>query len=412
MISKFKHLFKKTNIQLKPVEFEQGSDTIVFSGIIYHNDYINICHDTCSICYNKDGSWRNLDDRRTYIENKIKVGHESILQHSVVLIQISMEKSDNNLEFIYKNIATAFDGVRNKHLLYYIKNTDKSIDVYVKGSILAIKNYIRYSHETNNLIYKGIKNSLYELDKCVLWDFIRDNILSDFKFIPNYEANIETYQNEFKPLYQGKYIDLLGSNENYIISLCLDLDLPNVETLEISSVTVLFKRIPRVISQMVTRHDNAITQLSQRYTDCSDTEFIVPADIEETTTMAVNINGQSVMMSALELGNFISDFYKQLLESGYRKEQARAYLPNNINTQLYVTFTLKNLVHFLQLRTHKSAQIDIVVIAKEIEKASKDVFGSWIDYDLIKPVYEVMGQQLEEKLNIDEPMGRIKEEVK
>ena len=51
--------------------------------------------------------------------------------------------------------------------------------------------------------------------------------------------------------------------------------------------------------------------------------------------------------------------YQELLESGSKKEDARAVLPNAARTVVFATFNIRQWRHVLKVRLHKSAQHDI-----------------------------------------------------
>lgn len=51
--------------------------------------------------------------------------------------------------------------------------------------------------------------------------------------------------------------------------------------------------------------------------------------------------------------------YKELLDSGYAEEHARGILPFDYRQHFVVSFSLRSLMHFLDLRSKKDAQIEI-----------------------------------------------------
>lgn len=51
--------------------------------------------------------------------------------------------------------------------------------------------------------------------------------------------------------------------------------------------------------------------------------------------------------------------YQELLEAGYAEEHARGILPFDYRQHFVVSFTLRSLMHFLDLRSKKDAQIEI-----------------------------------------------------
>ena len=54
---------------------------------IYQNDHINIVHDACKLCYLGKPE-TTYEKRLKYIQDKVKDKHESVLEHSNVILQI------------------------------------------------------------------------------------------------------------------------------------------------------------------------------------------------------------------------------------------------------------------------------------------------------------------------------------
>ena len=103
-----------------------------------------------------------------------------------------------------------------------------------------------------------------------------------------------------------------------------------------------------------------------------------------------------------ELGQLIISIYPQLVEQGLLKEDARAFLPNNTESSLYMTFTLLGIIKFLELRTDSHAQKEIQLIANEIIAPVKNLLGEDI-YKYLEPKYRRINEELEEKYSeIDE----------
>lgn len=68
------------------------------------------------------------------------------------------------------------------------------------------------------------------------------------------------------------------------------------------------------------------------------------------------------------------DLYQKLLEAGVAREMARMVLPVNIYTEIYTTWDLKNLLHFIRLRDDSHAQAEIQEYGKAIKGILKELF--------------------------------------
>jgi thymidylate synthase (FAD) len=60
--------------------------------------------------------------------------------------------------------------------------------------------------------------------------------------------------------------------------------------------------------------------------------------------------------------------YEEALSKGIAKECARFLLPLNSETRLYMNGTIRSYIHYIQLRTHESTQLEHRIIAEEIKK--------------------------------------------
>ncbi len=72
--------------------------------------------------------------------------------------------------------------------------------------------------------------------------------------------------------------------------------------------------------------------------------------------------------------------YKRLLAKGVCREQARGVLPQNLMTTFWATVDLSNLIHFLELREDKHAQVEIREYAKAIKQLIHPLVPHVCDY--------------------------------
>lgn len=75
--------------------------------------------------------------------------------------------------------------------------------------------------------------------------------------------------------------------------------------------------------------------------------------------------------------------YQMMIEAGVAREQARMVLPVSTLTRFYASVDLHNLLHFISLRDHPHAQIEIRVFAQAMKDLARDVvpwtIGIWED---------------------------------
>ena len=352
---------------------------------IYANDYINIVHDACSICYGRNTE-RTYDERRDYIRRRSN--HESIMEHSNVIINYTIDES---------LLSEALEVLEYaKYLTYRVKYIDKKVFILVAGSIRGYKEVIRNIKNTDNKFYRAFLNSMYYIDECFMKDFIEDEIMNfyDFKTVIETENHFDKIKLKRSSIINIDDIKLVYSR---IMSLALPFELEDL--LNMCTTTIKFEEVSRVITQQLTRHRAGITQASQRYINYSNAKFFSPDmfkpdKYEKDKKYEISFMDTKVEATLQELGQAIISIYPQLVEQGLLKEDARAFLPNNTESSLYMTFTLWGLFKFLELRTDKHAQKEIQLIALEIEEVAKERWGDNI-YDYLLPEYKRIPEQLE-----------------
>lgn len=122
--------------------------------------------------------------------------------------------------------------------------------------------------------------------------------------------------------------------------------------------TFHIKGISRACLAQLTRHRHAsYTVRSQRYCEESDFETVVPESIWGDKTLRDNY---------FNLMEMIGNHYDGLRESGIKREDARAILPQSTSTDLYMSCNLRELIHIYNLRFDKAAQEEIRNLSKEM----------------------------------------------
>jgi len=130
-----------------------------------------------------------------------------------------------------------------------------------------------------------------------------------------------------------------------------------------------------VVAQWVRHRTASINQISYRYTPALE-EYYVPRHFN----MQSSINDQSSSgtsydpeKNVLLRDNYISilkeatKFYRNLIDMGIAREEARMILPQCLYTEFYWKINLRNLLHFLKLRCDKNAQYEIREYAQTIQ---------------------------------------------
>ena len=156
-------------------------------------------------------------------------------------------------------------------------------------------------------------------------------------------------------------------------------------------------KMPIFVARQWMRHRMAsINEYSARYAEVPD-ECWLPNAYSIRTQSNVNKQSSDPMAECTkETVQFVQDMesvyeksykaYKEAVESGLAREQARTVLPQAMYTEFYWKIDLHNLLNFLKLRMDKHAQKEIQQFAEAIYKLIKplvpDCCAAFEDYVL------------------------------
>lgn len=131
---------------------------------------------------------------------------------------------------------------------------------------------------------------------------------------------------------------------------------------EHSMFTFEVEGISRACLAQVTRHrvGTAFSVRSQRYCNESEVAFVLPKTIA---------NNPAAVVRYTEALNKLQAVYTELLADGVPTEDARYILPNATETKLALSFNVRALVHFCNLRLCTRAQWEIRELAEKLRDA-------------------------------------------
>ena len=297
------------------------------------------------------------------IKNSVGRGHESVLEHSNVIMCFTF----NEKEMKDPRVINAL------------------LD------ILECCKYINYLEKIKSCLYTETLADYYQ-------DFIKDNIMDPTKFpVAIYpRARIFYDQDEadaieikcplkLRQIEVLDYDNIRNIQEDILAST--HVLVPFEDLLDFCTIQIRFNHISRTASHQLVRHRNAISQESQRYVNYSGAEFINPEyeDMKAKHRDKLDIRGNLACTGdssdkfMIELNSIAKDLvskYESLVSRGMKKENARAILPNNIETTLIMTFTYSNLFKAIELRTDPAAQSEIRNLFNDIY----DILTNYILY--------------------------------
>lgn len=142
----------------------------------------------------------------------------------------------------------------------------------------------------------------------------------------------------------------------------------HMSVFEFAYFTARIEGISRACSHQLVRHRHAsFVQESQRYTKIEGDDWYVIPD-------AYFPAGEHFYRAAMEDAR---KHYEHALTHGIKPEDARFLLPEATKTNITMCMNVRELFHFLNLRTDKSAQWEIRDLANEIKDQCKGINEQW-----------------------------------
>lgn len=156
-------------------------------------------------------------------------------------------------------------------------------------------------------------------------------------------------------------------------------------------------RLPIFVMRQHVRHRTAsLNEWSFRYTECPDIFYVPsPDDVrgQHDTNKQMSGSGLPEDVSAKArtlidgLNHHSYSVYKQLIELGVAREQARVVLPVSAYTQIIWSIDMRNLLHYFSLRLAPDAQKEIREYAKVMAEIVKKGWPMiWEAYESGLPV--------------------------
>jgi thymidylate synthase (FAD) len=154
----------------------------------------------------------------------------------------------------------------------------------------------------------------------------------------------------------------------------------------------LITGVSRSFTHELIRHRHfSYSQLSQRYVNESDSDFVVPDVIAEdpklmeTWAEAVNAARRSYDALVEGLQAKFTDVGDATLRRKLARQAARSVLPNATETKIFVTGNARALRHFIELRGSEHADVEIRKVAVQVlQLMQREAPNMFSDYTLVK----------------------------
>ena len=169
------------------------------------------------------------------------------------------------------------------------------------------------------------------------------------------------------------------------------LEVGHLSVLEHGTVTFYFTGVSRSFTHELIRHRHfSYSQLSQRYVDESESDFVESDVIAEdpelhavwTEAVEATRRAYDRLVAGLE-GRFAS-VPEKTLRRKLARQAARSVLPNATETKIFVTGNARALRHFLELRGSEHADVEIRKVAVAmLEILQREAPSLFADYELV-----------------------------
>ena len=132
----------------------------------------------------------------------------------------------------------------------------------------------------------------------------------------------------------------------------------------------------RMISAQILRHRSfTFSEFSQRYSEVADYVRVKARRQSEKNRQSSVDDLEEIVQHRWDniqksIWTVAQATYQEALAQGIAKEVARAILPMNTSTRLYMTGSVRSWIHYIQLRTQPDTQQE----HREIAKGIKEIF--------------------------------------
>jgi thymidylate synthase (FAD) len=180
------------------------------------------------------------------------------------------------------------------------------------------------------------------------------------------------------------------TNEAYLGNI---LEQRHGSVLEHAVWTLLITGVSRSLTHELVRHRAgfSFSQLSQRYVDESETDFVEPDIIAESPELhtlwleAIEAAHRAYMALAEGLAAHLQASMPEATRTVRRKaarQAARSVLPNATETKIFVTANARALRHFIELRGSEQAEPEIrklaIAILRLMRHEAPHMFGDFV----------------------------------
>ena len=182
------------------------------------------------------------------------------------------------------------------------------------------------------------------------------------------------------------------TNREYVGHL---LSVGHGSVLEHAVFDLILTGVSRSFTHELVRHRAGFgySQLSQRYVDESDSDFVEPDCIAEDPALdrlfreTIDVCRKAYDLLVERLTERFDSIEDKTLRRKLARQAARSVLPNATETKIFVSGNARGWRHFIELRSDEHADVEIRKVAiatlKVLREAAPNLFGDYEIVDLL-----------------------------
>ena len=170
-------------------------------------------------------------------------------------------------------------------------------------------------------------------------------------------------------------------NENVAGLLAYCIRHKHWSVFEHAHITMEIKTTRDIAAQILRHRSFTFQEFSQRYAAVTDVAELPELRLQDHKNRqnSIEVSDEDTMVMITEFNMRIMDhfikgkaLYDEMLEAGIAKECARKVLPLNTETKLYMTGTVRDWIHYINLRSANGTQKEHMIIAEQAKEVFTD----------------------------------------
>ena len=280
---------------------------------------------------------------KKFFDFLVKHGHESVLEHSNIIVYAQSDVTCNHL------LAILQDYERQTQLPHFIRNSNHEKDVNIDGDIFEYSNIF----SGNLRAWRSIVKQFYAEPIFVHLFY------NHFAFADIYEnASLADKEKGIHPL---STYDLAESMYDETAQAEIIPWAPG----EIHNIiTARFTCSRAIANEIVRSRTLSFTQTSTRYIRVGELDVTEPWWFEDATLKNYEVMRTVFLRSGLEA----EQNYKSYTQHGAAPQFARGCLPQDTNAEIVITGTALDWERYIKLRTASGAHPDIIRVTCIMEE--------------------------------------------